>query len=359
MKSFDASFQSYFNYFSSKSNTACKIKQHIQSKEMCDRNNNSLEDAHMYTKVKFHQDFFEILVNNPSILNNIWILNEIIFPFKNDHKKQPVKFTDLLKYASPVNDYNYYSNQRKNKRNHFDEEKANDMNLKHWSPKKHTHTLVALNKECQTSPPLILFPKDELISDMKTHNLNERACIDDSLSNFQSIDVKIFFKWLRFFVSEQKRKYGYKGMFVLLINSFLQSILFDNNEEQGQLVGELNSYCETEKVVFLFYPVDGKRDILNRNIFETFKEEWEVVWEYCVRRQNPNSQVTFVMAFNQVWRLLCDSNDLIKDCFDEIMFLKKQKEFVHGLNYKTKNDYNDQINLSFNSASTENSPKVS
>jgi hypothetical protein len=316
---------------------------------MNDINNNSLVEIDLHAKFKFHQEFFEILSNHDNILKNIWILNEIVFPFKNDHKKQPVKFADLLKYAPPLNDYSYYTNQKKLNRNFLEHE------YKPLSPKKFTHTLIALNKEGRLSAPLILFPKNELIPDMKDHNLNESTCIEETQYG-QLNDLNLFYKWLLVFVNAQKRQCNHNGRLVLLISSFLRSILFN---EESQLKAEINSFCEREKVVFLFYPVDNKMDIFNRNIFEAFKEEWEEIWTHCVRRRNPNSQVTFVMAFKQVWRILCSSNFLVNDCFDEAFGLRIQKEFVYGLNSKIDNEYNDQINSSPSSASPENRTKVS
>jgi hypothetical protein len=332
---------------------------------MSDINNNNTSDynlnTNLYARFKFHHEFHEILKNNEKILSDIWILNEIIFPFKSDSKKQPIKFNDLLKFSPPLNDYKYHTNQSKSKSDTFEngDTKENSLkaNNKQTSTKKNAiHSFVALNKEGHLSPPLIIFPKNELISDMSAHNLNDTTCIEQNQHGTFD-DLNLFFKWLRFFVSDKKSKNEYNGKLVLLMNSFLHSILFANVDEHDPLMTQINSFCHNEKIHFLFYPIEENIDVFNRNVFEAFKEEWEEVWPYCVRRRDPNSQVTFVMAYNQAWRLLCNSNDLIKGCFEEILGLKRQKEFTFGLTSKMEYEYNDQKSSVLESA--ENALKVS
>ena len=128
-----------------------------------------------------------------------------------------------------------------------------------------------------------------MTNDISTHDLNKSACVEVNANGCFS-DLDLFFKWLHIFVNQQKQRFTNRDCTILLLNSFLYKVLFQNVKKD--LLSRFVSYCENENIYILFYPTENTNDIFNRNIYERFKEMWEQVWEFYSNKHDPNSQVT-------------------------------------------------------------------
>ena len=199
-------------------------------------------------KERFQKKFIDLLqsgADHQHFVNNIWILNEIVVPL-GPNEKITSHFLKP-KYATPENDHSLYmgANKLLLSSNHekmlkIDEtHTGSDMNLVSSSstslnqnnfsldiseehfvntalvstavanskqnllvPKNYIHTFYACNKQGLTSPPLIIFQRNDLEANACKHAMAKSVCIEEN-SNGELNELGAFVKWLNLFMQKQ------------------------------------------------------------------------------------------------------------------------------------------------------------
>ena len=295
---------------------------------MNELNNNDATISNMHANSAKHDKFHEQLSDLVKTyampdLSNVWILNELVVPFKPTmyNKKQ------FIKYAAPLNDFTVYSHhgnaslktcpaeQNTLSDCYFQFKLAQaDAKCSRILQRKHVHTLYACNGRGARSLPLIIFPQNELNADLNGHALSKTACIEQN-PNGDLNDLNSLFKWLRMLVQSTSGQPA-----ILLMNDGLHRSLTANSE---LVLNEFVEFCKSGNIFILFYPTETKSDVFNQKLFARFKDQWSKVLQKVSIIQNPHSQVTFMMIYNQVLRILYQESNLndLYECFGELFRL--------------------------------------
>ena len=182
--------------------------------------------------------------------------------------------------------------------------------------KSHVHTCFACNHLGITSTPLVIFPRSEFESNVSAA-LQKTTCIEQTPSGDLN-SLRIFFNWLKAFAEQQRCRDAAneaKAPILLLVNAFLYKFLFKSSNSaiaDRSVKAELTEYCKSNNLFILFYPLESQASVLNRSIFVKFKEVWKQVLLHYTLKDNPHTQMGFVLIYKQVIRILNNTSSFIQ-----------------------------------------------
>ena len=248
---------------------------------------------------KFHKKLTNLLLkyNLTSFeASNIWMLNQLIIPLslgtsQNSNQLKP-------RYQTPENDFTIYNSTVNIDINNVSIDE-NLSTIKSTS-KLHIHTCYAFNQLGSYSLPLVVFPTSELDSNV-TDALKKTALIDET--HIGDLSETIFLNWLKIFVKTNKKE----DPLILMCNSILPI----NSRETIE-------FCVENSVYLLFYPQGEQLEVFNKNIFIRFKDVWKIVLQQYSMKDNPNSQLAFLLVYKQVLRKILTSEST-RECFREFI----------------------------------------
>jgi hypothetical protein len=341
-------------------------------------NTNTLMSTLNDQREKFHNKLINLLNENKSLINDVWIVNQQIIPLaSNVTNNQQCGFLKF-KYLTPENDYSVYSYILKAVNqylfNVYEDEDFSESSSKlkeqeelinslsdlgmdnmsipidklhadyllsspninetptNYIQKNHVHLCYAFNRNAMTSLPLIVFPRNEFDVNISDKPIQNTVCIGET-QNGELNDLNLFFKWLKMFVRQRR---GGKlstdtssetntddkkppSPLILLLNSFIQVVLIKNSPNLD-LIKDLIKFCKQENVHLLFYPLQTNEDIINKQIFIKFKDTWKQILMGYAQKDNPHTQLAFVQIIKQTIRRLISilNSDLIKECYQNL-----------------------------------------
>jgi hypothetical protein len=283
---------------------------------------------------------------NEFIFNNIWLLNQLIIPISGSQNQ--CGSLRIHYQLCPENELTAYGHIKKGLLKptdkltgltcseylsaDIDTMNSQDCNCNFRNGsiinRAHIHTLFASNFSGRYSVPLVNCPRNEFESGGLQDALISKTIHFNETQNGDLNDIKIFIDWLTLFIRQQNEINLTPN--VILINSFLYSLLFKSNISQTSLKQELIDLCEQNQVYLLFYPVFGEEDLLNRNITSQYKDLWKQTVLRYASKDDPNTHLALVHICVQVARKVLWSNwrSILKETFVNL-YNKYKNAFTH------------------------------